>query len=1021
MREFSKEFTAGQPSLRIGSSVPKDSVNIGFINTPNVTADQVVQIFDYSHTVPENNQPISTLESTMFRTHSELLADKSGNSLLPVRTLVVTDKYSSNDTPLFYKYTSRYLHYEADTGDGVYSGQNIYVSENGSPTSQPHIIEVVAEAQNEYRVTVYSSFKTTGTTTFYLHYNKKADGKLYPAHKEIMNCTSAMAEVDSDPDDAEYAIEEAPDSEGYFIKVNATPTSVTRSPILFRWRMRKNDTDVTPWRTSYILMKHSLQDADYDEYENAFDGSREIARKKLCNRPAALFSPYSDTDSFSITGEDIQIYDNGVWVNNSSYTGDMIKVSTISPTSPVYIWANDGYAGSEYDTGAADTTDTTYFKVYPKSTLTFTISGEANVPPEFIPAQKINWSRAQLGATASWKNWDSFKNAYASVTSNPSGVLGKLTSPISFILNWILNWDQPAYGKTLEGSGAMPAHQYPIVRITFPSPRSIDELEIVFGRTGSLGTVELRNSSDALIESVSGFTQTGGTYRKTLATPVANVKYLDVQIVPTQYKTVDYWWLFEIFGLRDRFVGEWNLVCINAYENVPASSTDPLYWGASASFTVDVSKSGQYKKSLKNLIEEAGLVPDNVELRDSDCIYTITAESEDPACYIELIDSMGMSICNSGEWKCDYLTATNESNPVYIVGATDASEVAKSPRYSIRTTSFSNICIESIGEHNTDEMWFLKIRNGRFTIKDNVTKLIRRFHVPEFGTQAFDSTLGMPYMKQVDEEATFIDERTIKVANTPMHVSTLDGSPTDLTVTKNGVSVGVLDWDIEKGEIRLAEDIELSDTVLVTYIHEQQSLVYKGYASEGNFYHLDLNPLPGHTYTDQSDLSERPSSELLDKAIFIYILPSYSYYADYSGSPTYVDTSTVRHIITDEDVSIVDAKSLIPSNAHILAKVNLVRPISYKDIVVLDSRVRGGGVKESVTYETLSKSGDEATHYWDLSSWDGYPYPCNGVIIITLKKSLLKEFGGKFTERDIRNILSRYIAFGVYPIITYID
>ena len=63
----------------------------------------------------------------------------------------------------------------------------------------------------------------------------------------------------------------------------------------------------------------------------------------------------------------------------------------------------------------------------------------------------------------------------------------------------------------------------------------------------------------------------------------------------------------------------------------------------------------------------------------------------------------------------------------------------------------------------------------------------------------------------------------------------------------------------------------------------------------------------------------------------------------------------------------------------------------------------------------------ESDYYLDIGYYDGEPYQENGVIIVRLDNSLLKEFGGRFTQGDIENKVKRWLGFGVYPIIEYVD
>ena len=63
----------------------------------------------------------------------------------------------------------------------------------------------------------------------------------------------------------------------------------------------------------------------------------------------------------------------------------------------------------------------------------------------------------------------------------------------------------------------------------------------------------------------------------------------------------------------------------------------------------------------------------------------------------------------------------------------------------------------------------------------------------------------------------------------------------------------------------------------------------------------------------------------------------------------------------------------------------------------------------------------ESDFYLDIGYYDGEPYQENGVIIVRLDNSLLKEFGGRFTQGEIEAKVKRWLGFGVYPIIEFVD
>jgi len=87
----------------------------------------------------------------------------------------------------------------------------------------------------------------------------------------------------------------------------------------------------------------------------------------------------------------------------------------------------------------------------------------------------------------------------------------------------------------------------------------------------------------------------------------------------------------------------------------------------------------------------------------------------------------------------------------------------------------------------------------------------------------------------------------------------------------------------------------------------------------------------------------------------------------------------------------------------------------------VDTRVRGGGILETISEELRRELEIESDHYWDIGYWDGEPYPENGVIVIRLDRKLLKQYGGIFTEDEIELKCYKHVAHGVYLLIEYVD
>jgi hypothetical protein len=234
----------------------------------------------------------------------------------------------------------------------------------------------------------------------------------------------------------------------------------------------------------------------------------------------------------------------------------------------------------------------------------------------------------------------------------------------------------------------------------------------------------------------------------------------------------------------------------------------------------------------------------------------------------------------------------------------------------------------------------------------------------------------------------------------------------------------IKDFDAQNGLIYLANGIDFKDEVYVNYYYEENYLEYRGYYDElaGRFIHLDLNPSEGHystipvaredstTNTMRPYYEEVPTSKLMNKEIYVYIVPV-------KNSFGLKNEHTVRHCY-----SLVEWRKIqkINPTALLLGIVHPREVTTVKDVTVMDARTRGGGLREDISLNQIEKTQPLSTNHWDMGTWDGKSYYKNGVLIIELPKKILQNEGGQFTEKEVTDIVRKYIAYGIYYIIEFV-
>lgn len=285
------------------------------------------------------------------------------------------------------------------------------------------------------------------------------------------------------------------------------------------------------------------------------------------------------------------------------------------------------------------------------------------------------------------------------------------------------------------------------------------------------------------------------------------------------------------------------------------------------------------------------------------------------------------------------------------------------------------------------------------------------------------------------EQAEFINKSTIRVKNKPIFVGK-NKEETSLTVYKLkqnvNINLEVKDIDSHKGLIYLKKPIKEKDRIYVSYVYISNEFEYRGFKKNGEFIYLDLNPTVGHEFSimekgnlkmipDIDDvttygLKREKSISLFGYEFYIYMKPS-SVYVIKNGEKTIVknypdNNQTIFHT-TEKDYFDKDSVEYNPTYL-LIAKVSVRKNIELKDILVEDTRKRGGGVHEKIDEKEIINISENAKYYWDIEK-EQY-YPKNGVLVIEIEKEKYKKM-----KEEIEKIVEKYKAVGVYPIVRFYE
>jgi hypothetical protein len=356
------------------------------------------------------------------------------------------------------------------------------------------------------------------------------------------------------------------------------------------------------------------------------------------------------------------------------------------------------------------------------------------------------------------------------------------------------------------------------------------------------------------------------------------------------------------------------------------------------------------------------------------------------------------------------------------------------PVYGVKTRNESSVKLRNPSEElgHTD-IWPILIGTGGFSkqifisnkLADSSTSYLKNYgnktltahYILRDGYRGpWSDILGRPYRDNIDERPRLLSDSTIMVNNSPIasvQEPTLDQLPSDpvkpfFTVhrreTFDGPWVEVPLWEIKeynlnKGTITLANPLATQDNrlVKVSYISRDYTYQYKF----GNGKKINLNP-----YIMQLKMEDSDHLTVLDKPLYVYLKPSFI-----------VDNET-RNVITemhqDAVVGISTSNTIFnplqadyDPMAYRLGTIFVTSSMDISHLTLLDTRVRGGGVKHHLGLQELDTA---AKSYWDSPTEQPYSYQRGGFVIIQLPQEITEDFA---SEEDLRSVIDRNVTAGV--------
>jgi len=349
------------------------------------------------------------------------------------------------------------------------------------------------------------------------------------------------------------------------------------------------------------------------------------------------------------------------------------------------------------------------------------------------------------------------------------------------------------------------------------------------------------------------------------------------------------------------------------------------------------------------------------------------------------------------------------------------------PVYGVCTRAGSKITLDSLPDRlGPNDMWPIAVREGSFIRSSKLrskaqgpltgylanyqNREVEAFYgLPEADLGGYSTIYGPPNGDVVDEEPVILDDDVIQVRQAPILMvqkPTLYPNPADprrpvlrfyKRETRNSPWVlqpfhKIRDFNARTGELFLVDRLNSNDAGLlrVDYTTTRRSYYFKKH--DDMF--LNLNTYSGH------------ARDLLGEAIYVYIVP---HYVKFNGEviPESVQERTLRVALSPDVFN--PLRSEYDPLAVQLGVVYLSTALDVNRMAILDTRRRGGGLRDSANAAEIKRLVNEAWTYWDVHHATGASYQKGGFVVVRLPEELKEQF----SEREITEVIEKNITGGV--------
>ena len=370
--------------------------------------------------------------------------------------------------------------------------------------------------------------------------------------------------------------------------------------------------------------------------------------------------------------------------------------------------------------------------------------------------------------------------------------------------------------------------------------------------------------------------------------------------------------------------------------------------------------------------------------------------------------------------------------------------------YAFQPLSAARIEILPPTPKGATDSWFVRVTNGKFFT--NITGGLRKYHIAEFLSQSFSPE---PPIKNIaTETSTILDSTLIKLDQENIHedddlslfVNIMIDDANDIGLAAFTTDSSIVGNIATNGQAWVqwsnATRLGIRSIDHATGFVDIDGLSLKtGWTATSSYHFLEdkyeftlinFNPISNReALSTRVSLFIDPDTSITSESQTLFFLKSDETGRVVESNWPDFDNDTQEYIPSGLDLYYEAFPGWKPPELHVkfidlftvegtedgdflvLGDVTAAPAAHPGELEKIDSRRRGGGIIDTEIAAALL-SNPEVQWYWDEGYWDGTPFPGNASYLAQVPVDTLEDAGGNFTQAQVRDIVERHTAAGVY-------